>query len=118
MSNVDTLLDLFESGRLVRPSADVLNSIDLFRAMAKLAGADGIEGGDGVERLIQTIGPSEHYVFIIIDGLGMSFLEDLPETSALSTTLVDDPELLIPYLLPVPLSCLNSFWRSANLPLS
>jgi hypothetical protein len=81
MSNIDTLLSLFKSGHLVSPSADVLNSIDLFRAVATLAGADGIGGGDNVERLVRMIGISEHYVLIIVDGLGMSLIEDLTGNS-------------------------------------
>ena len=105
MSNVDTLLDLFESGRLVRPSAEVLNSIDLFRAMAKLAGADGIEGGHGVERLIQTIGPSEHYVLIIVDGLGMNFIDDLPENSFFREKLTTEIRAVFP---PTTASVLTS----------
>ena len=87
MSNVEKLLGLFDSGRLVRPTADKLNSMDLFRALARLAGANGIQGGEGVDELVRLIGPAKHYVFILVDGLGMNFLESLPEKSFLRSTV-------------------------------
>ncbi len=105
MSGVDRLCSLFESGHLVRPCADELNSIDLFRALVRLAGAEGIEDGSGVEKMMQMIGPAEHYLFILVDGLGMDFIDALPEESFLREKLTMEIRAIFP---PTTASVLTS----------
>ena len=88
MPEMGRLLGWFEAGRLVRPSAEELNFVDLVRALARLAGVEGLPAGAGVEELCRRIGPADHYVFVLIDGLGMGPLSRLPPGGFLPSHLV------------------------------
>ena len=79
----DRLKDAFNAGALLRPSPDHLNFVDLVRAVARLCGVQELEANPGVDRLCREIGRADHYVFILIDGLGLSLLETLPKDSFL-----------------------------------
>lgn len=83
MSDVPRLLQAFESDHLHRPSARVLNTIDLVRGLAMLAGAREVEPTPGTDVIKEVIGPAEHYVFVLVDSLGMNILDRLPEESFL-----------------------------------
>jgi hypothetical protein len=68
----------FRSGALLRPDANVPNTVDLARALASIAGAEGIELGKGAAAARDAIGENDHLVFALIDGLGMNLIESLP----------------------------------------
>ncbi len=87
MTGLERLQSWFDSGQLVRPSAEELNFVDLVRALGRLAGAEGVEEGPGVQRLCREISPAEHYVFVLVDGLGIDLLERLPPESFLRSHL-------------------------------
>jgi len=76
MSDLDRLLEVFESGALLRPDASDPNFIDLVRAVAALAGVDDIERSPNSEAMSAVIGQPEHLVFVLADGLGTHFIED------------------------------------------
>lgn len=86
--DVDRLIEAFHSGQLVRPSARVLNFVDLVNAIAFLAGAKGVQAVPGEEALCQKIGNGEHYLFVLVDGLGMDLLHRLPNSSFLRSNTV------------------------------
>jgi len=90
MGGVDQLEAAFASGQLVRPTAEALNFIDLVRALAGLAGAPNIERTTGVEALRRQIGPAEHYLFVLVDGLGADQLPKLPADGFLRAHLADE----------------------------
>ncbi|MDP6380954.1 MAG: alkaline phosphatase family protein [Phycisphaerae bacterium] len=96
MSDVETLLRMFDSGRLVRPSAEAPNSVDLVRAMFSLAGGEGIEMGPGAARIARDVADADHYVFALIDGLGMNLLGRLPEDGFLRSHLAADLQAVFP----------------------
>ena len=77
MTEAERLVVEFEAGRLVRPSADDLNIVDLANAMASLAGIDSISLTPGADAIAQLIGPADHLVFVAADGLGMALVEAL-----------------------------------------
>ncbi len=76
MSDLDRLLEVFESGALLRPDAADPNFIDLVRAVAALAGVDDLERSPNSEAMSAVIGQPEHLVFVLADGLGTHFIED------------------------------------------
>jgi N-acetylglutamate synthase-like GNAT family acetyltransferase len=83
MNAVDRLESWFSCGHLIWPSAEVLNFVDLVRALLRLGGAEAAGPGPGVDALCRQIGPAEHYVFILIDGMGASQLKKLPSNAFL-----------------------------------
>jgi predicted AlkP superfamily pyrophosphatase or phosphodiesterase len=77
VTDAERLVREFEGDRLVRPSADDLNIVDLANAMASAAGAELPGPTLGAESVARLIGPADHLVFVAADGLGMALVEAL-----------------------------------------
>ena len=77
MSDADRLEQEFRSGRLLRPSPDVLNLVDLANATAAAVGAGSLPLTSGAEKIAGMIGPADHLVLVAADGLGMALVESL-----------------------------------------
>jgi hypothetical protein len=74
-----TLEKAFAQRTLVRPGADGRPDIvHLVRALSALCGVEHLATPGPVQNLMELIGPAEHYVFILLDGLGMNILRRLP----------------------------------------
>jgi len=115
MRGVRELLSCFQRGRLVRPSAGVLNFVDLVRAVLHLAGAEGIELGRGAGELAAGIGPAEHYVLILIDGMGMDLLARLPAEGFLRSHLTGQLQSVFPSTTATALTALaTAQWPCAH----
>lgn len=78
MSDVPRLLAAFERGDLLRPDASSPNTVDLARAMYALCGVPGLELTASARRMSDVIGAHDHYVFVLVDGLGMNLVEQDP----------------------------------------
>ncbi len=97
MIDMDRLMGEFENGTLLRPSVDIPNSVDLSRAMARMCGHQRQRADSGSEiEIADLIGPAEHFVFVIVDGLGMSILETLPEEAFLRRNLACELRSVFP----------------------
>ena len=96
MSDVDRLLGAFASGSLVRPAAEVTSIVDLARAVAILAGAEGVRPGPHSGQLAELIGPSDHLIFVLADGVGLAMMEQLPPDSFLLTHLAAEITTVFP----------------------
>ena len=106
MSDVERLLAAFSDGELLRPSSEVPNFIDLSRALVWLAGAEGIETSSGSTALTSMIGPSDHLVFVLVDGMGMNLIERLPPDAFLSRYLVAELRTVFPSTTAVAVTSL------------
>lgn len=73
----------FASGRLILPDPSQPDLVHLVRAIAQLTGVKGFEPMAPVSYLADLIGPSEHLIFILLDGLGMNIVRRLPPSSFL-----------------------------------
>jgi predicted AlkP superfamily pyrophosphatase or phosphodiesterase len=104
MSHVEDLLAAFSTGALLRPSAEVLNLVDLSRAVASVAGVEGIEPTTGSATIADMIGPAEHVIFVLVDGLGLNLLEKLPAGSFLRTHLATELRTVFPSTTAVALT--------------
>ncbi len=74
MTELQRLSQLFSSGKLVRPGTGT-TFVDVVQALLKLSGGQRVKQTGTVETLCRLIGPSEHYVLILVDGLGQRMLE-------------------------------------------
>lgn len=81
LTMADLLQQAFAEGRLVRPSDQTPNLVHLSRAVAHLAGVDGVELSPPVRLLADLIGPADHLIFVLLDGLGMNTVRRLPADS-------------------------------------
>ena len=88
--NRDRLIKAFRDGQLVKPGAKGLNFVDLVNALARLTGLEGVEASPGVTFLCRKIGKADHYLFVLIDGLGMDLVNRLPQYSLLRSGTVGE----------------------------
>jgi hypothetical protein len=108
------LLDSFASGQIVRPTADTLNTVDLVRALATLAGAPGFTG-PGASAIGKMLGAAEHYIFVLIDGLGMNILRRLPPGSFLAQHLRAELHAICPSTTACAMTTLSTGqWPAAH----
>ncbi len=56
---------------------DVPGTVHLGRAMAQLCGVADVELDAPARQIAKTIGAAEHYVFVLVDGLGLNLIETL-----------------------------------------
>ncbi len=96
MSDLDELLAAFDSGELLRPSHLAPNIVDLARALATLAGAEGVPPSHGSEAIERIIGPADHIVFVLADGLGVEQVTALPEDAFLRLNLRAELQTVFP----------------------
>ena len=87
MTGAERVTSWFESGRLVRPDAEVANFVDLTLALATIADVEGVEATPNAQAVLGKIAPTELCVFILIDGLGIEQVGALPSDSFLRTHL-------------------------------
>lgn len=81
---VAALLERFKTGRLIRPHSDHANILDLIHAIAHLAGARQYATlNPKAAQLAARIGHATHYIFILVDGLGLNLLDLLNRKSFL-----------------------------------
>jgi hypothetical protein len=104
--------DLFASGALVRPATQQPNLVHLIRALASLCGVDQVDRAPPVQQLIGLIGPAEHYVFVLLDGLGMNILPLLPDESFVRKNL----KLTIQSTCPSTTACALTSIATADWP--
>ena len=74
MSDRERLLAAFDSGDLVRPSPEVPNIVDLANALPHVA-ERGESRSPAVDSIVDAIGPVDHVVFVMVDGLGLNVID-------------------------------------------
>ncbi len=82
MSDAHKLEQYFRAGRLLRPTEDALNIVDLANAIARLAGSHRPITSAGAEAIVRMIGPADHLVFVAADGFGAGLLGSLDAEGA------------------------------------
>jgi hypothetical protein len=96
VTDVDRLLAWFDAGDLLRPDYDAPNLLTLSRAIARLCGADGVEATDTVRYLEDAIGRADHYVLVLVDGMGMHLVERLQAADPLRAALAMELRTVFP----------------------
>jgi hypothetical protein len=96
VSDVDRVLGWFDAGDLARPDHDAPNLLQLSCAIARLCGVDGIEQTEGVRRIEDAIGPADHYVLVLVDGMGMHLVDRLSAADPLRAALAMELQTVCP----------------------
>ena len=96
MRDLDKLLASFERSNLLQPFGDRPTIVDLARALAWLAGVESIERTAKVTALTERIGPADHLIFVVADGLGLNLLEGATENTFLADHLVAELRSVFP----------------------
>jgi hypothetical protein len=77
VTDVERVRAALSGGQLLHPNDGVANTVDLARAMASLAGAPSPMLDARAQLVADAVGTYEHYVFVLIDGLGMNLIDRL-----------------------------------------
>lgn len=106
MGDVSDLRAAFDQGTLLPPTSDALNLVDLARAIAGWAGADGLPHTPWAAKAAEMIGACRHLVVVLADGLGMNILNGLPENAFLRQRLAASMRTVFPSATAVALTSL------------
>ena len=96
MGDVERVLAWFESGALVRPDSAQPSTVDLSCAIASLCGVEGVALSATAQRIGAAIGPAEHLIFVMVDGLGMNLVERLQPASFFGEHTVMEMQAVFP----------------------
>ncbi|HEY5960959.1 MAG TPA: alkaline phosphatase family protein, partial [Polyangiaceae bacterium] len=81
-------MSAFASGALLPPAAGHPDLVHVTRALAILAGVQRFDATSSpVQRVLECVGKPKHVIFVLLDGLGMNLLEQLPPGSFLRANL-------------------------------
>ena len=106
MSDVGRLVAAFEDGTLRRPLAAVPNLVDLAQACVMLCGAPGVEPSPNARQIAEAMGPSDHLVLVLIDGLGLNLVVGMAPDSFFRTHLLMPLQAVFPSTTAVSLTSL------------
>ena len=101
MSDVDRLLAAFDSGELLRPSAEIPNIVDLANAVAGLDGSNGVALTHNAIAIAESIGPAKHLVLVAADGLGMNTVRAMASGSFILGHVQQELRTVFPSSTPV-----------------
>jgi hypothetical protein len=101
-----TLTELFESGRLIRPSDSAPNLVHLVRAVATRTGVPDLEAHPCVQSLLRHIPRKDHVVFVLLDGLGMNTVRRMPADSFVVRSLKQEMLSVCPSTTACALTCI------------
>ena len=114
MSDRERLLAAFDSGDLVRPSPHVPNIVDLANALPHVA-ERGESRSPAVDSIVDAIGPVEHVVFVMVDGLGMNVIDAEHGASFLGAHVAAELMTVYPSTTPTVLtSYATGLWPSRH----
>jgi len=112
--DASALAAAFNAGTLIRPTAGHLNLVDLSLAIAAANGA-GTPRDAGPRRLADAIGPNDHLIVVMADGMGMNVLGTLPRQGFLRRHLRMSIHTVFPSASAVALTTLaTGEWPSRH----
>lgn len=106
MRDIDRLLDLFDRGKLLRPSAAVPNIVDFAHAIACIISVEDVRPTPGVSAIQDLIGSPDHLVFVLADGLGMNFVEKMDSSAFIPNHLTVELRTVFPSTTPAAMTTL------------
>ena len=114
MGDFEALLDGFNSGNLVLPTADRRNIVDLANAIAYLIDVPDVPSSPNSAILADLIGPTEHLVLVAADGLGMNMIQQV-ESGFIARHVVDTLSTVFPSSTPVVFTSLaTGLWPNQH----
>lgn len=110
----ERLTGWWTDGTLLRPDRDVPSTVDLARALAHLAGVGG-QDGPRAAQVARSIGPVDHLVLVLVDGLGLDLVEALPPSTFLRRHLRQELRAVYPSATAAALTSLaTGLWPAQH----
>ena len=115
MPDLYRLMHALDTGTLKIPGEAMPSIVDLANALASSIGAAPARLSPEAEHISRLIGSPEHIVLVVIDGLGMNFLDKMPVGSFLKSHLVSELLTVFPSSTPAVLTSLaTGLWPSRH----
>lgn len=83
-------------GDLLHPCEGPASTVDLSAALATLAGVPDLRLTEPARSLARSIGSHDHYVLVLVDGLGMNLVEPLPADALFRAHLAGELRAVFP----------------------
>ena len=96
VSDVPDLLEAFKSNSLLRPRFDVPSIVDLSQAVSNWARVPNLNIGENTRRIGKSFTDAHQLVFVVVDGLGMNFIDNLEPSSFLRRHLHMELQTVFP----------------------
>ena len=96
VSDVPDLLAAFESKALLRPRFDVPNIVDFSKAVFDWGGVPDLDMGETANQIGETFADAQQLVIVVVDGLGMNFIDKLDPSSFLRQHLHMELQTVFP----------------------
>ena len=96
VSDVPELLAAFESNALLRPRFDVPSIVDFSKAVFHWAGIPNLNIGENASRIADAFADAQQLTIVVVDGLGMNFINKLDSTSFLRRHLRMELQTVFP----------------------
>ena len=96
VSDVPDLLEAFKSNSLLRPRFDVPSIVDLSQAVSNWARVPNLNIGENTRRIGKSFTDAHQLVFVVVDGLGMNFIDNLEPNSFLRRHLHMELQTVFP----------------------
>ncbi|MCH8064115.1 MAG: alkaline phosphatase family protein [Chloroflexi bacterium] len=115
MTGQERLMHALDMGTLKVPGEAMPSIVDLANALASLIGAAPARLSSEAERIRSLIGSPDHIVLVVVDGLGMNFLDRMPTGSFLKRQLASELTTVFPSTTPAALTSLaTGLWPSRH----
>lgn len=105
MNDARTLQSLFQSGALLHPTEGV-SIVDFARDLHHLAGSSAEDDSNYIPTILKDLGCPRHLVFLLIDGLGMNFIEGMHRDAFIPGHVVGEMRSVFPSTTPTVLTSL------------
>ena len=114
MSDRERLIAAFDSGELLRPSPEVPNIVDLANALPVVADSHA-SSSPVIDSIADAIGPVDHVVFVMVDGLGLNVIDEEHGAAFLGAHVAAELMTVYPSTTPTVLtSYATGMWPSQH----
>lgn len=96
MNDAKKLSSLFESGRLLHPAEGEVGIVGFARDLHRLAGGQPDGSPDDQPTVLAELGAPRHLIFLLVDGLGMNFIESMGPDAFIPKHVVGEMRSVFP----------------------
>ncbi|MYE53930.1 MAG: alkaline phosphatase family protein [Chloroflexi bacterium] len=115
MSDMQRLMALLESAKLLHPVSDALSIVDFANALHSVMGIPDVPLNEKAVAIKGLIGEHEHLVLVMADGFGMNFVEGLEGDAFIPSHLAAEMRTVFPSTTPIALTSLaTGDWPRAH----
>jgi predicted AlkP superfamily pyrophosphatase or phosphodiesterase len=106
VSDANTLKKLFQTGQLLHPAGGDCGIVDFANELQRMAGAYASDSPAEPSSVLGHIENPKHLIFLLVDGLGMNFIEKMDSDAFIPKHLAGEMRSVFPSTTPTVLTSL------------